>query len=633
MNFLSVESLSKTFGTKTLFKDLTFGINKGQRVGLIARNGAGKSTLLNILLGKESPDTGIVSLRKDITVTFLDQNPEFDPSLTVFETVYHADSPILKTVKKYEEALMLFEKNHSAQHTDMLQEAGAEMDNMNAWDYETKIKEILSRLNINFLDRKVGNLSGGQKKRLALASVLIHQPDLLVLDEPTNHLDVEMIEWLEQYLVGRDLTLLLVTHDRYFLDRICNEIIELDNGKLYTYKGDFSYYLEKKAEREIAEASEMDKARNMYRRELEWVRKMPKARGTKSKARLDSFDELEAKVRSKRKEEKMELQVKTERLGGKILELIRLTKSYGEQPILKTFSYIFKKNDKIGIVGKNGIGKSTFLNMIMELEPYDSGKITTGESVVFGYYSQDGLILNEDKRVIEVVKEFAEFIPLADGTKLSASQLLQKFMFPPDVQYNYVSKLSGGEKRRLYLLTILIKNPNFLILDEPTNDLDIMTLSILEDFLESFTGCILIVSHDRFFMDRLVNHLFVFEGDGIISDFPGNYSEYRDKKIAEEESLKEKTKEEKLLKEKPVYTAPTNTSEPKRKISYKEKQEYETLEKEIMDLEEEKKELSKKLSMDSSDHEKIVEWSTRFSELEKLIDQKSIRWLELAELL
>lgn len=633
MNYLSVESLSKSFGLKTLFKDITFGINKGQRVALVARNGTGKSTLLKILMGKESPDTGIVSKRKEITITYLDQDPDLDEKATVMDIIYHTDNPLLKAVKRYETALAVYEKDHSDKAAEELERATAEMDHQEAWDYETKIKDILSRLKVAYFDRKISMLSGGQRKRLALAQVLINEPDLLILDEPTNHLDVEMIEWLEEYLVSRSMTLLLVTHDRYFLDRICTEIIELENGQLYTYKGDFSYYVEKKSEREIAENSEIDKAKNLYRRELEWVRRMPKARGTKSKARLDAFDVIDAKAHSRKKEEKLVLDVKAARLGGKILELIKLNKSYGEQKILQQFSYIFKKGDKIGIVGKNGVGKTTLLNMIMGLETFDSGKITTGESVVFGYYSQKGIVLDGDKRVIDVVKDIAEFIPMADGSKLPASQLLTRFQFPPDVQYGFVSKLSGGEKRRLYLLTILVKNPNFLILDEPTNDLDLVTLSVLEDFLSLFQGCILIVSHDRYFMDKLVDHVFVFEGEGHIRDFPGNYSDYREVQ-AEEEAAAKKVLQEKatapVAKPIPVAVAPVAE---KRKVSFKEKQEFEQLEKELAELEIEKAELTKKLSSGSSDHAEVLQWSQRIGELGQLLDDKGLRWLELSELM
>lgn len=632
MNYLSVESLSKTYGLKTLFKDITFGINKGQRVALVARNGTGKSTLLKILMGKETPDSGSVSIRKDIMVTYLDQNPDYDEQATVMDIIYNTESPLLKAVKAYELALATYEHDHSDKIAEQLERATSDMDHYEAWDYEVKIKNILTRLKVAFLDRKIGQLSGGQKKRLALAQVLINEPHLLVLDEPTNHLDVEMIEWLEEYLVNREITLLVVTHDRYFLDRICTEIVELENGKLYTYKGDFTYYVEKKSEREAIENSEIDKAKNLYRKELDWVRRMPKARGTKSKARLDAFDVIDAKAHSRKKEEKLVLDVKTARLGGKILELIKISKAYGDLTILNQFSYIFKKGDKIGIVGKNGVGKTTFLNAIMELEKIDAGKISTGETVVFGYYSQNGITLDNDKRVIEVVKDIAEFIPMADGSKLPASQLLTRFQFPPDVQYNYVSKLSGGEKRRLYLLTILVKNPNFLILDEPTNDLDLVTLNVLEDFLDLFQGCILIVSHDRYFMDKLVDHVFVFEGAGVVRDFPGNYTEYRDALEIEEEQAKRKQQEQAT---KPAPAPVVKTAQPaseKRKPTFKEKQEYEQLEKDIAELEIEKQELNKNLASGSSNHDDVIKWSQRVGEVMELLDEKGMRWLELSEI-
>lgn len=629
MNFISVEELSKTYGNKILFDKITFGINKGQKIGLVAKNGAGKTTLLNILIGKDTPDKGLVSRRKEITLTFLDQNPDFDPEAKVFETVYHADSPLLAAVVEYELALEAYEENQSEQNILRFHHATENMDKFNAWDYESKIKEILSRLSINFMDKKIGMLSGGQKKRLALASVLIHQPDVLILDEPTNHLDVEMIEWLEAYLQNKDITLLLVTHDRYFLDEICNEIIELDRGTIFTYKGNFGYYLEKKAEREQVEASELDKAKNLYRRELEWARRMPKARTTKSKSRMDAFEEVREKALKRHKDEKLSLNVKAGRLGGKILELIKLNKSYGDQKILNSFSYIFKKGDKIGVVGKNGIGKSTFLNMVLGLEKIDGGKISTGETVKFGYYSQQGMIMGEDKRLIDVVKDIAEFIPLADGTMLPASQLLTKFLFPPEVQYSMVSKLSGGEKRRLYLLTILIENPNFLILDEPTNDLDLVTLSVLEDFLDSFQGCLLIVSHDRYFMDRLVNHLFVFEGDGEVSDFTGNYSEYRIIKDYEDEQKRLDLKAEKIAEKENIKQG--KTKQIVKKLSFKEQQELDTLTIEIEELETEKKEIIEILSDANADSELVIEKGIRLKEVDEDLDAKTFRWLELGE--
>lgn len=626
-----------------LFEKISFGLNQGQRIALIAKNGAGKSTLLKIITGKEIADQGTITFRKDIVVTYLDQNPLFNPESTVIEAIYNTDNPMLNAVRNYELALQDFEKDYNEQTADRLEACSAQMDKLEAWSFEAKVHEIIQRLKIAFLDKKIGNLSGGQKKRLALAKVLIDEPHLLILDEPTNHLDVEMIEWLENYLVSRDLTLLLVTHDRYFLDSVCTEIIEIDAGKLFSYKGNFQYFIEKKAEREMIESSEIDKAKNLYKRELEWVRKMPKARGTKAKYRVDSFHEVKEKAFSKRTEEKLELGVKMSRIGGKILEFNKINKAFGETKIINDFSYIFKKGEKIGVVGKNGVGKSTFLNMIMGLEQPDAGHISSGETIVFGYYSQDGLKLNEDKRVIDVVKDIAEFIPLADGSKLSASALLTKFLFPPDVQYSFVSKLSGGERRRLYLMTILIKNPNFLILDEPTNDLDIATLSILEDFLTSFQGCLLVVTHDRYFMDKMVDHLFVFEGLGVVRDFPGNYTEYRDKKEQEEKVLSKETKaiqNNSIQKIEELIETPADAwsgsqkasvASPKKKLSFKEKSELEELEKDIAALEAEKAQITLKLDSGQGNHQEILGLTQRIGVVIEQLDEKAIRWLELSE--
>lgn len=639
MNYLSIESLSKSYGEKRLFDNISFGLNQGQRTGLIAKNGAGKSTLLKTIMGKEIADSGTITFRKDIVVTYLDQNPLFDESKTVIETIYNTNNPLLNAVRDYESALTAFENDYNDKTSDQLEKCSAMMDKLEAWDFEAKIHEILQRLKIAFLDTQISTLSGGQKKRVALAKVLINEPDLLILDEPTNHLDVEMIEWLENYLVSRDLTLLLVTHDRYFLDSVCNEIIEIDNGKLFHYKGNFQYFVEKKAEREAMESSEIDKAKNLYRRELEWVRKMPRARGTKAKYRVDSFCETKEKAFSGQKEEKLELGVKMSRIGGKILEFIKIKKAFGETKIVNDFSYVFKKGEKIGVIGKNGVGKSTFLNMIMGMEMPDAGKIQSGETIIFGYYSQEGLQLNEDKRVIEVVKDIAEFIPLADGSKLSASGLLTKFLFPPDVQYGYVSKLSGGERRRLYLMTILIKNPNFLILDEPTNDLDIVTLSVLEDFLTNFQGCVLIVTHDRYFMDKMVDHLFVFEGGGVVRDFPGNYTEYRDKKESEDKIQRKEESGNKIsetvsdsIKEDVTQSLLKGASAaPKKKLSFKEKFEFEQLEKDIASLEAEKNKTTDLLNAGSDKHEDIIEWSSKIEKIISELDEKSLRWLELSE--
>ena len=638
LNYLSVESVSKSYGSKVLFDKISFGLNQGQRMALIAKNGAGKSTLLKIITGKEISDGGTVTFRKDIIVTYLDQNPTLDENSTVIEAIYNTDNPKLNAVRNYETALLAFEEEYNDKTSDQLELCSAQVDKLEAWDIEAKVHEILQRLKIAFLDKKIGTLSGGQKKRVALAKVLIDEPHLLILDEPTNHLDVEMIEWLENYLVSRDLTLLLVTHDRYFLDSVCTEIVEIDAGKLFHYRGNFQYFVEKKAERETMENSEIDKAKNLYKRELEWVRKMPRARGTKAKYRVDSFYEVKDKAFSKQTEEKLVLGVKMSRIGGKILEFNKVKKAFGETKIINDFSFIFKKGEKIGVIGKNGVGKSTFLNMIMGLEMPDGGHISSGETIVFGYYSQEGLKLNEDKRVIDVVKDIAEFIPLADGSKLSASGLLTKFLFPPDVQYGFVSKLSGGERRRLYLMTILIKNPNFLILDEPTNDLDIVTLSVLEDFLTSFQGCLIVVTHDRYFMDKMVDHLFVFEGNGVVRDFPGNYTEYREKKESEEKILNKEAKAiqnqasakldlEPIISETIVAPPPTQ----KKKLSFKEKLEFEELEDTISKLEVEKAKITEQLNTSVDNHGDILKWTERIGNIISQLDEKSLRWLELSE--
>ncbi len=644
MNYLSVESLSKSYGAKALFNNISFGLNQGQRMALIAKNGAGKSTLLKILTGKEIADSGTVTFRKDIIVTYLEQNPLLDESSTVIEAIYNTDNPMLNAVRNYETALSAFEIEYNDNTSNQLELCSAQMDKLKAWDFEAKVHEILQRLKIAFLDKQIGTLSGGQKKRVALAKVLIDEPHLLILDEPTNHLDIEMIEWLENYLVSRDLTLLLVTHDRYFLDSVCTEIVEIDANKLFHYRGNFQYFVEKKAERETMENSEIDKAKNLYKRELEWVRKMPRARGTKAKYRVDSFYEVKDKAFSKQTEEKLVLGVKMSRIGGKILEFNKIKKAFDETKIINDFSYIFKKGEKIGVIGKNGVGKSTFLNMVMGLEIPDSGNISTGETIVFGYYSQEGLKLNEDKRVIDVVKDIAEFIPLADGSKLSASGLLTKFLFPPEVQYGFVSKLSGGERRRLYLMTILIKNPNFLILDEPTNDLDIVTLSVLEDFLTSFQGCLLVVTHDRYFMDKMVDHLFVFEGEGMVRDFPGNYTEYREKKEQEEKTLGKVAKanqqqiqslpsspEVESINKQGKKGGLTESVGGVKKLSYKEKFEFEELEKEIARLEAEKAELTEQLNSNTDNHNDIVKWTEQIGNIITQLDEKAWRWLQLSE--
>lgn len=634
MNYLSIENLTKTYGEKTLFKNISFGIEQGQKIALIAKNGSGKSTLLKIICGKDIPDSGNIVSRNGISIAYLDQDPQFDEQSNVIENIFRAENPILKIIKEYEFCLEEVNLNPSAVNLEKLQHISAQMDDAAAWDYDVKVKQILFELKVTNLHQAISETSGGQRKRVALSRVLIEAPDLLIMDEPTNHLDLAMVEWLENYLARQDMALLMVTHDRYFLDNVCDEIIEMDNHQLYRYKGNYSYFLEKKAEREFNEGRETDKARNLMRTEIEWMRRMPKARGTKSKARIDAFYDLKDKAAGKAKQQALQLNVKMNRIGGKVIELKKLYKNFGDLKVVKGFDYSFKTGERIGIVGKNGVGKSTFLNMLMGIEQADSGKINVGETVVFGYYSQQGMILNEDKRVIEVVKEIADVIPMGDGSKITASQFLQLFQFPPDSQYTYVSKLSGGEKRRLYLLTVLMKNPNFLILDEPTNDLDLLTLNTLEDFLLNFKGCLLIVSHDRYFMDKLVDSLFVFEGDGIISGFTGNYAEYRDK----QEEIERTEKENSKLKNKSVSTenteVPSNiaASEKKNKLSFKEKYELEQLEKEIPVLEKEKEQLTEKMNTASGNHLELQQAAERFAEVSNLLDEKSMRWLELSEL-
>lgn len=619
MNYLQVDQLTKTYGERILFREISFGLQQGQKTALVAKNGAGKSTLLRILTGREVADSGTVVFRNGLSVAYLDQHPPFEPELTIQETVFAWKDPRMEAIRKYE---FLLETDGDP---DELQRVIREVDDLKAWDMEAKVKEILGRLDIHQLDQKMGTLSGGQRKRVSLAALLIREPDLLILDEPTNHLDIDMIEWLEGWLRQSNLTLLMVTHDRYFLDNVCNDVLELDRESIQRFKGNYAYYLEKKEAMREAFNSEVEKARNTYSRELEWMRRMPKARGTKSKARIDQFYDIKDKAHQRLKEDQVQLSVKMNRLGGKILELVKVSKGYGERTLIEPFTYTFKKGEKIGIVGKNGCGKSTLLKMITGELATDSGKITTGETVIFGYYSQDGMKMSDEKRVIEVVKDVADVIPLADGRNLTASQLLQLFLFPPQMQYTPVGKLSGGEKRRLYLLTVLMKNPNFLILDEPTNDLDIQTLNILQDFLENFGGCVLIVSHDRYFMDILADHLFVFEGNGVIRDYNGNYTDYR-LELTEQEKQKQSQPAAKV-------SAPVEVQVKKDKVkpSFKETHEYEQLEKEIPKLEARIEELANEMNNGISDHLRLSEISEEIKKLTDSLDEKSLRWLELAE--
>jgi ATP-binding cassette subfamily F protein uup len=618
---VSAENLGKSYGVKPLFENISFHISEGDKIALVARNGSGKSTLLKIIAGKDFSDEGKLWVNKDVEVAFFEQEPQLEQSGTVLNNIFHIAHPIINVIKEYEAAV---EEGDDQKLTSLL----AKMDELNAWDFDSKVKQILGKLNIHNLQQKVLTLSGGQKKRVALAKTLIdigfeHKHVLLIMDEPTNHLDVEMVEWLEHYLNKENVTLLLVTHDRYFLDNVCEEVWEMEDSKLYFHKGDYENFLEKKAAREESEAASVDKARNLYRKELEWMRKQPKARTTKSKSRIDNFYEVEKKAKQQLQEQQLQLQSKMSRLGGKTVELKKVYKAYGEKNILKGFDYTFKKGERIGIVGKNGTGKSTFVNIIQGLEKVDSGKVNIGDTVVFGNYSQKGLEIKEDLRVIEYVKGIAENFPLANGATLNASQFLTLFLFPPEQQYTYISKLSGGEKRRLHLLTVLFRNPNFLILDEPTNDLDLPTLSVLENFLLDFQGCLLIVSHDRYFMDRLVDHLFVFEGAAEIRDYPGNYSQYR-----------EWSKEKETVSEEKKPDAPKQAPLPqtqKRKLSYKEQREFEMLETELANLEIEKKEISEKLSSADLPFEELQKLSQRIVEIGNAIDQRELRWLELSE--
>ncbi len=617
MNFLTVENLSKTYGEKLLFHDLSFGINQGDRAALIAQNGSGKTTLLNIILGKVLPDEGKVALRNDINVAYLSQTPEFDTSLSVMDAILSSDTKYVNAVKSYELALISGDEK-------LLQEAIVKMDATQAWDFEHKVKEVLGKLQISDYKQVISTMSGGQKRKVALAKVLLDDVDLLLMDEPTNHLDIDMIEWLETFLIKQKLTLLIVTHDRYFLNNVCDEILELDNNTIYRYKGNYEYFLEKKAERENSELQEVLKARNTYRKELEWIRRMPKARTTKSKARIDAFDDISDKAKRNLNTESIEINVKSSRLGKKILEINNIHKAFGEKVLLKDFSYTFKGGEKIGIVGANGSGKSTFFKMIMGEEKPDMGKIVAGQTIVWGYFSQDTIDDAANKRVIDLVKEVAEEIPVGTSSSLSASQFLSYFKFSHTTQYNYYQNLSGGEKRRLQLLLSLVHNPNFLIFDEPTNDLDIDTLNILEDFLGKFGGCLLIASHDRAFLDKIVDHIFVFDGIGNVKDYHYSYSEFRVKK--EEEEWLEK---QKVIKEKDV-PAKADRTNAKKKPSFKQLKQKELLEFEIDRLEKLKSEISEKLNTEL-DHEKLIQLSHDFSKTDIELEEKTMEWLELME--
>ena len=616
-SFLQVENLSKSFGDLTLFEGLTFGVNQGDKVGLIARNGAGKSTLLSVLAGTEPRDEGEITFRRDIRVGYLEQAPTFPSHLTVLEACFHSDSETVRTIAAYERALAL-------DATDELSPLMERMDRLKAWDYEQRAKRILGKLNIQRFDQRVGELSGGQLKRVALANTLILDPDFLILDEPTNHLDLPMVEWLEDYLSKSHVTLLMVTHDRYFLDRVCSSILELDDRTLYAYRGNYSHYLEKRSERLAARNAEVDRARNLLHTELDWMRRQPQARGTKAKYRVDAFHALEEKARQRREEANVRLRGGASYIGNKIFEARHVTKRFGDLRVTDDFNYTFARYEKMGIIGNNGTGKSTFIKMLIGDVAPDSGRFEVGETVRFGYYSQEGLAFDERMKVIDVARDIAEYVEL-DGEKIGVSQFLNYFLFTPDKQYNYVRKLSGGEKRRLYLCTVLMRSPNFLVLDEPTNDLDIVTLNVLEEYLRTFKGCLIVVSHDRYFMDKVVDHLLVFHGDAEIQDFPGNYTQYREwreaKALMAQDSPKP-TREERR---------PRPAREEKRRLTYKERKEYEALEGEIEALEAEKTALEEALSGGTLGNEELLSKSRRIAEVIELIDTKSTRWLELSE--
>ena len=620
ISYLQIEHLTKSFGDLLLFEDISFGISDNQRIALIAKNGMGKTTLLNILAGKEDYDSGTISFRRDLRIGYLEQSPVFPDNLSVIDACLQSDNEVVRTIALYEHAMI------SEDHSN-LPDIINRMDMLKAWDYEARIKQVLGKLKITDFEQKIAELSGGQLKRVALANVLISEPDLLILDEPTNHLDLEMVEWLEDFLIRSTMSLLMVTHDRYFLDRVCTDIIEIDQHQLFQYSGNYSYYLEKRAERVENFNTETARAVNLYRKELEWMRRQPQARATKAKSRIERFYDIEDRASKRINNDSVQLDVKASYLGSKIFEAKYISKSYGDLKILDQFYYCFSRYEKLGIVGKNGTGKSTFLKILLgEVKP-DGGSVDVGETVSFGYYSQDGLAFDEQMKVIDVVRDIAEEVHLGNGRKMSVSQFLQHFLFTPETQYNYVYKLSGGEKRRLHLCTVLMRNPNFLVLDEPTNDLDIVTLNILEEYLQSFKGCVIVVTHDRYFMDKVVDHLLVFKGNAEIKDFPGNYTQYRD--FEELNAAEEKKQTVKKIDNKPV-TQPDVVV--KKKMSYKEKQEFDSLEKEIPQLEAEKALIEERLSMGASSSEEIMKDSARYAELNDIIDEKTMRWLELSEL-
>jgi ATP-binding cassette subfamily F protein uup len=622
MNYLSAENVGRDLGENWLFKGLTFGILQGEKVALIGSNGSGKTTLLNMVAGLTETDGGEISVRNDIRMGYLPQEPEMKESLTVMETIFYAENEITTAIKNYEISM-------ETNDIDLMSSAIETLDALQAWDYEAKVKQILGKLGIHDFNKLISELSGGQKKRVALAKVLIDNPDFLILDEPTNHLDLQTIEWLEGYLSTANTTLFLVTHDRYFLDKVSNRIMELANNQIHKFTGNYAYFLEKKADRELNEAVVQEKNQQRLKKELEWMRRQPKARTTKAQYRIDAFHDLKEKTSGFKKEEKIELNVRTERMGKKILEIHDISKGYNDITFIDHFNYVFKRGDKIGIIGKNGMGKTTMLDIIMGITKPDSGSVIKGETIKIGYYSQDGLDFSEDQKVIDAIREYAEFVKLGDGRELSISAFLTMFLFPPKVQHNSISKLSGGEKRRLQLMKVLVQAPNFLILDEPTNDLDIDTLNVLEEFLESFGGCLLVVSHDRYFMDKIIDHVFAFEGDGYIKDFPGNYTEYR---LWKDEELKESSSEKKTkpqIEEKPV--APLKKAD-KGKMSFKEKQEFETIEKEMAKTEQRKAVIFKLMNGGENDFEKLAELGKELGNINKDVEILELRWLELSEI-
>lgn len=612
LNYLNVENISKSYGEVTLFKGITFSIHKGQKIAFIAKNGTGKTSILKIISGEDSSDSGNITYRKNIAVSFLSQDPKFDDSLTIEQSIFNSENPILKVIANYEKAIL------NSEDEENYQKAFEDMELFQAWDFETQYKQILFKLKLDKINQKVGELSGGQKKRLSLANALINKPDLLVLDEPTNHLDLEMIEWLESYFAKENITLFMVTHDRYFLERVCNEILELDQGELHSYKGNYSYYLDKRKDRVERQAIEHGKVKQLFKKELSWMRKQPKARTTKSKSRIDDFKEIKQRAQQRRVEHEVQLELNMERLGTKIVELVKVSKSYEEKVILDQFNYMFQRGERVGIIGKNGTGKSTFLDILTGKTGPESGKIIIGDTVKFGYYTQNGIKVKEDQKVIDVVRDFGDFIPLKKGKQISAQQLLERFLFSRQKQYDFVEKLSGGERKRLYLCTVLIQNPNFLILDEPTNDLDIVTLNVLESFLLDFPGCVIVVSHDRYFMDKVVDHLLVFKGNGDVEDFPGNYSDYRSYEDSKP-VFKKEPKKDKIWK-----------GSSKNKLSYNEEKELKNIETKIKSLVYKKKELEKEFVNDSLSQDKILLMS---KELEKVINEintREERWFELS---